>query len=99
MQQKPKPPAQVEPAVGIFLKPACAGDKAGKCAERPRERRLRVGLRLAQAEHAIAFLPLPAFFEHLHALEAFQDIALGGDGAGTFETAMLRHKFLEPVKS
>jgi hypothetical protein len=56
---------------------------------------LGVGLGLAEAEHAIAFLPLATLLEDFDALEALENIPLGGDGAGTFETAMLRHKFLE----
>ncbi len=54
---------------------------------------LRVGLRLAKAEYAVTGLPLATALENFHSLEAFEDVALCCDGAGTFETAVLRHKF------
>ncbi len=53
---------------------------------------LGVGLGFGKAHDFAAFLPLPAFLEQLDALETLQDIAFGRDGAGAFETAMLRHK-------
>ena len=55
---------------------------------------LRVGFRLRKAHHFGAFLPLTAFLQKFHPLETLQDISFGRDGAGPFETAMLRHKML-----
>ena len=52
---------------------------------------LRVRLRLGQADHPLAGLPLAALLEHFYALEALEDVAFYSDGAGSFETAMLRH--------
>jgi len=56
------------------------------------QRSLRVGLCLGQANDLTAFFPLAALFKQLDAFEAFQDITLGDDGAGSSKTAMLRHK-------
>ena len=53
---------------------------------------LGVRLRLAQTHDFIASLELPTLLQQLNALEPFQDIPLRGDGALTFETAVLRHK-------
>src|SRR5213075_223227 len=55
---------------------------------------LNVGLRLREAENFLAFLELPALLQEFDALETFQDVPLRRDGAGSFETAMLRHKIL-----
>ncbi len=55
-------------------------------------RGLRVRLGLAEADHAIAFLPLATTLENFHSLEALENVALRRDGAGSFETAMLGHK-------
>lgn len=52
---------------------------------------LGVGLRLRQTDHPLPGLPLAALLEHFHALEAFEDVSLDGDGAGSFKAAMLRH--------
>jgi len=52
---------------------------------------LCVWLRLGQPEDALAAFPLAALLEQFHALEALQDVAFYRDGAGAFETAMLRH--------
>jgi hypothetical protein len=52
-------------------------------------RRLRVGFGLWQTNHALADLELAALFEQFHALEALEDVTFGGNGAGTFEAAML----------
>jgi len=57
--------------------------------------KLGVRLRLAKAENLVASPPLTAFLQNLDTLEAFQDVAFCGDGAGTFETAVLRHIRLE----
>ena len=43
-----------------------------------------VGLGLRQADDFLAVLPLAAFLQKLDALEAFQDIALGCNGASAF---------------
>ena len=47
---------------------------------------------LAEAEHAVAFLPLAALLEEFDALEALENIAFGAQGAHGSETSMLRHK-------
>jgi hypothetical protein len=49
---------------------------------KPRRSRIRLGF--WEANNFAAFLPLSAFLEKLDPLKAFQDIALGGDGAGPF---------------
>jgi hypothetical protein len=51
---------------------------------------VRLGLR--QADYFSAFLPLSALLQEIDALETFQDVAFGRDGAGAFQAAMLRHK-------
>src|SRR5690242_10868437 len=56
------------------------------------KRLLRLGLRLAQADNLVARLELPALLKQFDALETLQDVALCADGAGAFETAVLRHK-------
>jgi hypothetical protein len=53
------------------------------------ESNIRLGLR--QSDHLAALLPLPALLQQIDPLESLQDIAFRGDGAGAFETAMLRH--------
>ncbi len=53
-------------------------------AQNARTRTLRVRFRLGKADNFRAFLPLAAFLQQLDALEAFQDIALRCDGAGSF---------------
>ena len=53
------------------------------------QRRLNIRLRLGQSDHLARFLPLPAFLEQIDALKTFQDVALGRNGAGPLETAML----------
>ena len=45
---------------------------------------LNVGLCLRQADHFLTVLPMAAFLEKLHALEAFQHVALSRNGAGAF---------------
>ena len=45
---------------------------------------LHVGLRFWQANDFTFFLPLAAFLQELHALEAFEDVSPGGDGARSF---------------
>ena len=71
--------------------------RAGKqWIQRPTRRRMILNVRLGfrKANDFSAFLPLPALFQQFHALEAFQNVASGGDGAGAFQTAMLRHRLL-----
>jgi hypothetical protein len=53
---------------------------------------VRFGLR--EADDFLTFLELPALLQEFHALETLQDVPLCGDGAGSFKTAMLRHKML-----
>jgi hypothetical protein len=48
---------------------------------------LRLGF--AEADDALAFLPLTALLEQLDALEAFEDIPLDLETAGGLETRML----------
>jgi hypothetical protein len=55
---------------------------------------LGVGLGLAETENFVTGLPLAPALEDFDALEALQDVAFCGDGAGTLETAMLRHKIV-----
>jgi hypothetical protein len=61
-------------------------------------RGLNVRLRLRKAEDLLAVLELAALFQKFDALETFQDVPLRRDGAGSLETAMLRHK-IAPVLS
>ncbi len=51
---------------------------------RSNESCLGVRFRFGKADDFAAFLPLRALLEKFDALKAFQDIALGRDGAGTF---------------
>jgi hypothetical protein len=48
-----------------------------------------VGLRLAEAHHAIAFLPLAAFLEDLNAFEALEDVAFNDEAVGALEALVL----------
>jgi len=52
---------------------------------------LRLWLGLGEPQNALVALPLTALLEQFHALKALQNIAFYRDGAGTLETAMLRH--------
>jgi hypothetical protein len=54
--------------------------------------RLNVRLGLRKADDFLAFLELAAFLQKLDAFKTLQDVPLRGDGAGSFKTAMLRHK-------
>src|SRR6266404_2501262 len=54
--------------------------------------RLDIRLGLRKAENFCAFLKLAALLQKLDALETLQDVPFRRDGAGSFETAMLRHK-------
>lgn len=45
---------------------------------------LNVGLGFRKADDFVAILPLAALFQQFDPFEALQDIALGGDGAGSF---------------
>lgn len=49
------------------------------------------GLCLPQTKNFVTRLELPAFGEEIDPFEAFEDVPLGLDGPGTFETGMLRH--------
>src|SRR3954454_21595907 len=60
---------------------------------------LDVGLGLRQAEDLLAGLPLAALLEQLDPFETFQNVSFRGDGAGAFETAMLRHKLLWEIRA
>jgi hypothetical protein len=51
---------------------------------RSNESCLGVRFRFGKADDFAAFLPLRALLEKFDALKAFQDIALGRDGAGAF---------------
>jgi hypothetical protein len=51
---------------------------------RRNQRSLHVRLGFRKANDFSAFLPLPTLLQQFHALEALQDVAPGGDGAGTF---------------
>src|SRR5678816_1189002 len=55
---------------------------------------LNVRLRFGKADHFLAILKLTALLQELDPLETLQYVAFRGDGAGSFETAMLRHKML-----
>jgi hypothetical protein len=44
---------------------------------------------LAEADHAVPFLPLCAFAKEFNALEALEDVSLGTQGRGASETSML----------
>jgi homoserine dehydrogenase len=50
---------------------------------------LSLGPGLAEADDFVAVLELAALAEQLYTLEALEDVAFRGDGAGAFETAML----------
>jgi hypothetical protein len=53
---------------------------------------LNVRLGLREADDLLAFFKLAAFLQEFDALETLQDVPLRRDGAGSFKTAMLRHK-------
>ena len=48
--------------------------------------------RFTKADDFFAGLVLTTFFEEFDAFEALENVALGGDGAGSFEAAVLGHK-------
>ena len=50
---------------------------------------LNVGLGLRQVHHAAALFPRAALFEQVAALETLENVALGCDGTGGTEAAML----------
>ena len=52
---------------------------------------LFVWLGLAETDHLVALLVETTLLEDFDALETLQNVALGGDGALTFEAAMLGH--------
>jgi hypothetical protein len=53
---------------------------------------LNVRLGLRKTVYFGAFLELATLLQKFDALETLQDVSLRRDGAGSFETAMLRHK-------
>ena len=53
---------------------------------------LSVRLGFRKTDYFAAFFPLAALFEQLDPLKTLQNVALGDDGAGSSEAAMLRHK-------
>ena len=59
---------------------------------------LNVRLGLWQVHHAAALFPDATLFEQVDAFEAFEDVALGCNGAGGTETTMLGHKMLFGLK-
>jgi hypothetical protein len=59
---------------------------------------LNVRLGLWKAGNFLPFFPLAALFQKLDPLEPLQHITPGGDGAGSFEAAMLRHGYVKKVK-
>ena len=50
------------------------------------------GLRLGQANHALALFELAALFHKLDPLKALQNAALGFDGALALQAGMLTHR-------
>ena len=46
-----------------------------------------------QTHHFLTFFPLTAFLEKFNALKTLHNVAFCGNGAGTFQAAMLRHGF------
>src|SRR5438045_1863076 len=58
--------------------------------------RLSVRFGFAEADNAVAFLPLTAAFEDFDAFEAFQNVAFGAQSAGALKTTMLSHKIIVP---
>lgn len=53
---------------------------------------LRLGSGFTKANDLFAGLVLTAFLKQFDAFEALENVALSGDGAGSFEAAVLRHK-------
>jgi len=49
------------------------------------------GLRLRKTDDFLPGLELATLLEKFHALEALENVTLGRNSAGPFETAMLRH--------
>ena len=56
------------------------------------ESRLRLRSGFTKANDFFAGLVLAAFLKQFDAFEALENVALSGDGAGSFEAAVLRHK-------
>lgn len=54
---------------------------------------LSVRFRFGKTDDLTAVFPLAALFEQLDSLETLQDVAFSDDRAGSFKTAMLRHKW------
>ena len=53
---------------------------------------LDVRLGFGEAHYAAALFPLAAFLEQVDTLETFEDVALGCNGAGGTEAAVLGHR-------
>src|SRR6476469_7957822 len=77
-------PPRAEPGSGKKTVQAHSSGAAG----------LNVRLGFREADDLLAFLELAALLQKLDAFETLQDVPLGRDGAGSLETAMLRHKML-----
>src|ERR1700677_4767894 len=71
--------------------PKATGSKKISDGHRPPLQLLSVGLRLGQVHHAAALFPHATLFEQVDAFETLEDVALGCDGAGRTEAAMLGH--------
>jgi hypothetical protein len=54
-----------------------------------------VGFGFAEAGHAVAFLPLTAFFERFDTFETLQNVALYDEATGALEAFVLGHDVLE----
>ncbi len=55
---------------------------------------LGLGLGLLKTQATATFLPLPALLEEVNALKTLENIALGGDLAGTLKRCVLAHFLL-----
>jgi hypothetical protein len=60
---------------------------------------LRVRFCFRKADDLAALFPLAALFEQLDAFETLQDVPFGDNGAGSSETAVLRHKLENELPS
>ena len=60
----------------------------------PTPKGLGFGLRLLEAQAAVAFLPLAALLKKVDALETLENVALGSDLTGTLKRCVLAHCFL-----
>jgi len=90
--RKPEPVRHGSEAVACrFTRVGALSDEAGRGATPELAKRggLGVGAGLAEADDLVAVLELAALAEEIDALEALEDVSFRGDGAGTFEAAML----------